>query len=125
MLPDACARCATRRFMDHDRPRATTRRPRTSGSLEQRLRNMVEDGNLQLRTRRQIGYMAVIAALAAHARDVEGKPLFVIRGGVAIELLMGLRARTTKDLDAAVRTVPEEIEPRLRDALAQAWDGSP
>lgn len=89
------------------------------GSLEQRLRNIVEDGTLQLRTRRQIGYMAVIAALAAHARDGEGKPLFAIRGGVAIELLMGLRARTTKDLDAAVRTVAEEIEPRLRDALAQ------
>jgi Nucleotidyl transferase AbiEii toxin, Type IV TA system len=97
--------------------------PKNLGSLEQRLRNVVEDGNLQLRTRRQIGYMAVIGALTAHARDGEGKPLFAVRGGVAIELLMGLRARTTKDLDAAVRTVAEEIEPRLRDALAQGWDG--
>jgi hypothetical protein len=97
--------------------------PKNLSSLEQRLRNIVEDGSLQLRTRRQIGYMAVIAALATHARDSDGDPLFAIRGGVAIELLMGLRARTTKDLDAAVRTMAAEIEPRLRDALAQGWDG--
>ena len=52
--------------------------PKNLGSLEQRLRNIVADGDLQLRTRRQIGYMAVIAALTAHARDGEGKPLFAI-----------------------------------------------
>lgn len=97
--------------------------PKTKGSLEQRLRNVVEDDALQLRTRRQIGYMAVIAALAAHARDKQGQPLFAIKGGVAVELLVGLKARATKDLDAAVRAPADEIEPRLRDALAEGWDG--
>jgi Nucleotidyl transferase AbiEii toxin, Type IV TA system len=97
--------------------------PKNLSSLEQRLRNIVEDGHLRLRTRRQIGYMAVIAALAAHAHDDSGRPLFAIKGGVAIELLMGIQARATKDLDAAFRAVPDEIEPRLRDALAQGWDG--
>lgn len=97
--------------------------PKNLASLEQRLRNTVNDGTLQQRTRRQIGYMAVIAALRRHARDDEGKPLFAIKGGVAVELLLGLTARATKDLDAAVRTAADEIEPRLRDALAQGWDG--
>jgi hypothetical protein len=97
--------------------------PRNLSSLEQRLRNIVEDGNLRLRARRQIGYMAVIAALTARARDDDGGPIFAIRGGVAIELLIGLQARATKDLDAAARTVADDIEPRLRDALAEGWDG--
>jgi hypothetical protein len=97
--------------------------PKNLSSLEQRLRNVAVDGNLQLRARRQIGYMAVIAALTAHARDGDGTPLFAIKGGVAIELLVGLQARATKDLDAAARVAAEEIEPHLRDALAQGWDG--
>ena len=35
-----------------------------------------------------------------HARDEHDEPVFLIKGGVAIELLLGLRARATKDLDA-------------------------
>jgi Nucleotidyl transferase AbiEii toxin, Type IV TA system len=97
--------------------------PKTLRSLEQRLRNLVGDANLRLRTRRQIGYMAVIAALMARARDDQGQPLFAIRGGVALELLLGFRARTTKDLDAVARAAADEIEPRLRDALTAGWDG--
>jgi len=96
--------------------------PTNLASLEQRLRNLVDDDGLRRRTRRQIGYMAVIAALATHARDVHGVPVFAIKGGVAIELLLGLSARATKDLDAAARVPASGIEPRLRDALARGWD---
>jgi hypothetical protein len=65
----------------------------------------------------------VIAALTAHARDDSDQPLFVVKGGVAVELLMGLNARATKDLDAAVRAAAKDVRPRLVDALAQGWDG--
>lgn len=97
--------------------------PKNRASLEQRLRNLIGDDALQLRARRQIGYIAVIAALGAHARDENGEPIFAIKGGVAVELLVGQEARATKDLDAAVRARAEEIEPLLRDALARGWDG--
>ena len=97
--------------------------PKNLTALEARLRNVVGDVTLQNRARRQIGYIAVVAALTAHARDNNGHPLFIIKGGVAVELLMGLAARATKDLDAAVRAAAEEIRPRLLDALAQGWDG--
>lgn len=40
---------------------ATTRRSATRASVEQRLRNLIGDDALQLRARRQIGYIAVIA----------------------------------------------------------------
>lgn len=104
-----------------DRSYATA--PKNLSALEQRLRNIVGNDQLQLRTRRQIANVAVIAALRAHAHDAAGRPLFAIKGGVAIELLMGLQARATKDLDASVRTTAEDIEPRLADALAEGWDG--
>lgn len=97
--------------------------PRTRASLEQRLRNLIGDDDLQLRARRQVGYIAVIAALGAHARDEDREPIFAIKGGVAVELLMGQEARATKDLDTAVRARAEEIQPLLRDALARGWDG--
>jgi hypothetical protein len=97
--------------------------PKNLRSLEQRLRNVVTEERLQLRTRRQIANMAVIAALRAHARDEDGEPIFTIKGGVAVELLIGLAARATKDLDATARTTAEEVEPRLREGLARGWDG--
>ena len=97
--------------------------PKNKASLEQRLRNLIGDHALQLRARRQIGYHAEIAPLGTHARDENGEPLFAIKGGVAVELLMGQEARATKDLDAAARARAEEIEPLLRNALARGWDG--
>lgn len=58
-----------------------------------------------------------------HARDEHDEPLFLIKGGVAIELLLGLRARATKDLDAAARLARGDIAPQLRTALAHGWEG--
>jgi len=67
--------------------------------------------------------LALAATLMRHARDEHDEPLFLIKGGVAIELLLGLRARATKDLDAAARIAVEDIAPRLRSALAHGWEG--
>jgi type II secretory pathway pseudopilin PulG len=97
--------------------------PRNRRALEQRLRNVITDTQLQQRARRQLGYVALVATLMHHARDEHDEPLFLIKGGVAVELLLGLRARATKDLDATARVAGEEIGPRLRAALAHGWEG--
>jgi hypothetical protein len=97
--------------------------PRNRRALEQRLRNVIADTQLQQRTRRQLGYVALAAALMRHTRDQHDDPLFLIKGGVAVELLLGLRARATKDLDATARLAGEEIAPRLHAALAHGWEG--
>lgn len=97
--------------------------PRNRRALEQRLRNVIADTQLQQRARRQLGYVALAATLMHHARDQHDEPLFLIKGGVAIELLLGLRTRATKDLDATARVAGEEIGPRLRAALARGWEG--
>jgi hypothetical protein len=97
--------------------------PKNRRALEQRLRNVIADTQLQQRARRQLGYVALTAALMRHARDQHDQPLFLIKGGVAVELLLGLQARATKDLDATARLAGEEIDPRLRAALAHGWEG--
>lgn len=97
--------------------------PRNRRALEQRLRNIIADTQLQQRARRQLGNVALAATLMRHARDEHDEPVFLIKGGVAIELLLGLQARATKDLDATARLADEEIGPRLRAALARGWEG--
>jgi hypothetical protein len=75
--------------------------PKNRRALEQRLRNVIADTQLQQRARRQLGYVALAAGLMRHARDQHDESLFLVKGGVAVELLVGLRARATKDLDAS------------------------
>ncbi len=75
--------------------------PKNRRALEQRLRNVIADTELQQRARRQLGYVALAATLLRYARDEHDEPLFLIKGGVAVELLLGLQARATKDLDAS------------------------
>lgn len=97
--------------------------PRNRRALEQRLRNVIADTQLQQRARRQLGNVALAAMLMRHVRDEHDEPVFLIKGGVAVELLLGLRARATKDLDATARLTGDEIGPRLRAALAHGWEG--
>jgi len=68
------------------------------------------------RLQRSISYL-VIAAMLDTVRDAENEPLFLLKGGVAMELRLDLRARATQDLDAAFRAAAREMVERLDDAL--------
>jgi hypothetical protein len=68
------------------------------------------------RLNRWIHFMVLLAALEP-LRDDEDKPLFVLKGGVAMELRLGLEARATKDLDAVFRESMDEMLARLDEAL--------
>jgi hypothetical protein len=70
------------------------------------------------RLRRWLGFM-IVAAMLDNARDPDdGQPLFLIKGGVAMELRIDIGARATKDLDTAFRAgvhaVAEYLDPALR-----------
>ena len=70
------------------------------------------------RLRRWLGFMVVAAMLdeARHAED--GAPLFLVKGGVAMELRIDSGARATKDFDTAFRAsmdaVADHLDPALR-----------
>ncbi|MDR1213438.1 MAG: nucleotidyl transferase AbiEii/AbiGii toxin family protein [Propionibacteriaceae bacterium] len=62
----------------------------------------------------------VIAALQ-RALAADQQPLFLLKGGLYMELRLGLKARTTKDVDTLFRGAAEEFEQAVDDALAQPW----
>ena len=57
-----------------------------------------DDGIAPARLQRWISFM-VVAGLLEHARDEQLDPLFVLKGGAAMELRLGLRARATSDVE--------------------------
>jgi hypothetical protein len=75
-----------------------------------------EDGIAPARLQRRISFM-VVAGLLEHARDEHLDPLFVLKGGAAMELRLGLRARATKDFDATFRHAVLNMVEHLDDAL--------
>lgn len=63
----------------------------------------------------------VVAAMLDHARDKNEDPLFVLKGGAAMELRLGLRARATKDYDTAYRQAIDGMLARLDGALRHGF----
>jgi hypothetical protein len=74
------------------------------------------------RVQRWVSYMVLVGALE-RVRDGRGDPLFLVKGGVAMELRLGLEARATKDFDATFREAAELMLDRLDDALREPYGG--
>jgi len=74
------------------------------------------------RVRRAVSFMLVALPLE-RSLDGNGDPLFLVKGGVSMELRLDLRARTTKDLDAVFRGAFEDWLSALDDALAEEIEG--
>lgn len=74
-----------------------------------------EDGLAVNRLRRGISFM-VISAVLARLIDDEGIPLFLLKGGVAMELRLGLQARASKDYDTAYRQAIDHVTEILAEA---------
>jgi hypothetical protein len=64
----------------------------------------------------------VVAALLDRVRDEDGEPIFLLKGGVAMELRLKLRARATKDYDAAFRARADEVLDLLDEALQGTYN---
>lgn len=74
------------------------------------------------RIRRSVGFGVVCQTLAeAVAQGVI--PLFFVKGGVAIELRLGLRARATKDLDLGLCAPAEDLVADFDRALEVGYPG--
>jgi Nucleotidyl transferase AbiEii toxin, Type IV TA system len=74
------------------------------------------------RVQRWIAFMALGAALG-RVRDESGGPRFVIKGGVSLELRLRLRARATKDFDAAFVGERDAVLRALDEAFAEPYEG--
>ncbi|MEI7742872.1 MAG: nucleotidyl transferase AbiEii/AbiGii toxin family protein [Chloroflexota bacterium] len=74
-----------------------------------------EEGIAATRLRRALSFM-VLSAVLTRFTDEEGAPLFLLKGGVAMELRVGARARASRDFDTAFR----DDMSRLEEILAAA-----
>lgn len=74
------------------------------------------------RLRRLVGVVVIAAALGG-LRDEDGVERIGFKGGSALELRFGTRARASKDLDAAYRGVLDEGLDLIRQALDVEWNG--
>jgi hypothetical protein len=97
--------------------------PKHLRSLEQRLRNLSGTNQVvEARVKNQLGKIAIIGCLSQDVSN--GKPVFLVKGGTAIELLLGLNSRSSKDLDASYLGGNEqELKETLTEALVQGWQG--
>lgn len=104
----------------YDRP------PNSLSTIEARLRQIIaadgHDAELFSRLRREIANI-IIGQVIAGVTDADDKPIFLIKGGVAMSFRLGLRARPTKDFDVACPIDRDEAIELLRDALARGWSG--
>jgi hypothetical protein len=73
------------------------------------------------RTRRWLSMMTLIGVLETVRLD--DSPRFLIKGGLSIELRLGLRARTTKDIDLVFRGGPRELVSVLEEAFERPYSG--
>lgn len=97
------------------------RRQPTKGHLEQLIGRYSRDTGIAAdRVRRWVSTMALLGALDRVPSD-PAAPLFLLKGGVAIELRVRMGARATKDVDVVFRGGPDELVDALDEAFAQPY----
>jgi hypothetical protein len=79
-----------------------------------------QQGVAQDRAQRWIAFELIAAAFEAARLDAD-RPLFLLKGGFAMEIRLGLQARATKDLDVMLRAdaTVRQITDAVRAALGQ------
>lgn len=97
--------------------------PKTKARLEQLITQWQKDSGkpvslLNLR----IAAMMLAGALS-RITDPRGDGVFAIKGGVAMELRMGDRARATRDVDLIMRGDPTQLAALLDDGLRESYSG--
>jgi Nucleotidyl transferase AbiEii toxin, Type IV TA system len=98
------------------------KKPPTWRVLQEWIRHYADQEELsQSRIRRAVSFMLVALPLD-RSLDEEGMPLFLIKGGVSMELRLKMRARMTKDLDTVYRGAFENWLSSLDEALAHDID---
>jgi len=103
--------------------RGQNRRPDQTPTQKAHLERLVAHyarltGLAPVRVRRWISVMVLLGALD---RSRESDPLFLLKGGVAIELRVGGDARATKDVDLVFFGDPERLGEILDEDLAEPY----
>lgn len=106
-----------------DRTRRRPKPPKTKARLDQLITQWQKDsGTPAARLNLRIAAMMLAGALT-RVVDPDGEAVFATKGGIAMELWMGGRARATRDIDLVLRGDPDRLIEQLDMALAEPYDG--
>jgi len=73
---------------------------------------------------RRIGWMlasTVIVAALQRTLGGDGRPLFLVKGGVFVEMQLGIGARATQDIDTLFRGTVDEFMVALQQVMSVPW----
>ncbi len=99
------------------------RPPQSKGELAKRVLVYARRQNLaEGRVRRWISHMVLCGALIERAQGAS-QPDFLIKGGVALELRLGGRARATRDLDVTLARDDKLLIDVVESALQSEFEG--
>lgn len=97
--------------------------PKTKARLEQLITQWQKDsGQPVARLNLRIAAMMLAGALARVA-DPNGESVFATKGGIAMELRLGDRARATRDVDIVMRGNSEDLADLLDAGLREPYQG--
>lgn len=103
----------------------TLSRSREPGNLSHLQRWLAEwaeaEGVTAGRLQRRVG-VRVVSAMLDHLRD-DGNHRFVAKGGAALEMRFGVRARTSKDFDTIYRGALDDAVAEVEAAVETDWHG--
>lgn len=109
--------------MSTSEPAPRPKRPKTKARLEQLITQWQKDSGYPVaRLNLRIAAMMIAGALA-RVVDPEGRAAFATKGGIAMELRMGGRARATNDIDLVLRGDPDRLADLLDVGLATPYEG--
>lgn len=100
---------------------AAPKQPKTVNRLQRLVTDWQRESGLPVRRLNLRIAAMMLAGALSRATDEHDEPVFLARGGVAIELRSGERARATRDVDLLIRTTPESLLDRLDEALAEPY----
>jgi len=102
-------------------PKQQPKAPKTKARLEQLITQWQKDsGQPVARLNLRIAATMLAGALA-RVVDPDGQGLFATKGGIAMELRMGDRARATRDMDLVLRDDPQRLADLLDDGLREPY----
>jgi hypothetical protein len=92
-----------------------TKPPPTKRALDSWIRDLARaEGQVESRLRLRAAHM-IVAAVLASMLDGGGSPLFILKGGVAMQLRFDQRARSSADIDMVGRLELDLLEATLDD----------
>jgi hypothetical protein len=98
------------------------KRPKTLSRLQQLITEWERDSGQPVRRLNLRVASMMLAGALARAVGEDGTAVFITRGGIAMELRMGEKARVTRDVDLVLRGDPDSLLGHLDTAFAEDYE---